>query len=294
MKAFATQEIILTAGAFNTPKLLMLSGIGPKDHLSKFNIPLVKHLPGLGQSLKDHPAIFLTALMSGELFNRAAFESSPSLTTAAKAQWEQDRTGELTNQFSSLLVMFNKLPNINNMPEFQALEEHEKEYLKRDAVPHYEAVFMGPKIPPNAEVPKGKEYLSLVVFGMNPQGSGTVTLSSADPGDAAIIDPKTLSNAFDKRILVDAIIDAIEIFKGTDVYREGFEGWLNGPKSLERAVVEKLVEEQACLVWHANGTVKMGKKDDEERGACVDGSGRVFGVKGLRVADMSLSPVTIK
>jgi choline dehydrogenase-like flavoprotein len=165
----------------------MLSGIGPKDHLSKFNIPLVKHLPGVGRSLKDHPAVFLTALMSGELFNRAAFESSPSLTTAAKAQWEQDRTGELTNQFSSLLVMFNKLPNIKNMPEFQALEEHEKEYLKRDAVPHYEAIFMGPKIPPSAEVPEGKEYLSLVVFGMNPQGSGTVTLSSADPEDAAIL-----------------------------------------------------------------------------------------------------------
>lgn len=272
----------------------MLSGIGPKDHLHKFNIPVVKHLPGVGQSLKDHPAIFLTALMSGKLFNRTAFESSPSLTTAAKAQWEQDQTGELTHQFSSLLVMFNKLPNIYNTPEFHALEEHEKEYLKRDTVPHYEAVFMGPKIPPNAEVPEGKEYLSLVMFGMNPQGSGTLTLFSADPEDAAIIDPKTLSHAFDKRVLVDAVIDAIEIFKGTDIYKEGFEGWLNGPESLERAVVEKLVEEQALLVWHANGTVKMGKKEDENRGACADGSGRVFGVKGLRVADMSLSPATIK
>jgi choline dehydrogenase-like flavoprotein len=129
---------------------------------------------------------------------------------------------------------------------------------------------------------------------MNPQGSGTVTLASSNPEDAAIIDPKTLSHPYDKRVLVEAVIDFIKIFRGTRVYKDGFEGWVNGPESLERSVVERFCEEQTVLVWHANGTVKMGKREDEDRGACVDGAGRVFGLKGLRVADMSVSPVTIK
>jgi choline dehydrogenase-like flavoprotein len=252
-KAFAKHEIILTAGSFNTAKLLMLSRIGPDDHLSQHNIPLIKHLSGVGQSLKDHPAVFPTALVSDHLFSRAAFESSPSLTAAAKAQWEQDGTGETATQFSSLPVIFNKLPNVYNTPEFHALKEREKEYLKRDAVPIYEAAFMGPKIPPTAEVPVGKDYLSFFVFAMNPQGSGTVSLASANPEGAAIIDPKALSHAFDKMVLVEALIDAIEIFKGMDIYKEGFEGWLNGLESLERDVVKRFVEEQTMLMDGENG-----------------------------------------
>jgi choline dehydrogenase-like flavoprotein len=246
----------------------MLSGIGPRDHLAAHNIPILKHLPGIGQQLKDHPAVFMTAFMDGKFFHRAAFESSPSLVTAAQKQWARDQTGEMSTQFSSLPVMFNKMPHIYDTPEFHSLEnELEKAYLKRDTVPSYEAIFMGPKFPPTAEVPHGKEYLNLVVFGMNPQGSGTVTLASADPKDAAIIDPRTLSHRFDMRVLVDGIIDAVEIFKGTDIYKEGFEGWLNGPESFESEDVEKFAREQALLVWHA---------------------------KGLRVADMSVNPVTIK
>lgn len=289
--AFANHEIILTAGTFNTPKLLMLSGIGPKDHLAEHGIPLVKHLPGVGQNMKDHPSVFLTALMDGRFFNRTAFESSPSLISAAQTQWDESGTGEMSKQFSSLPVMFNKLSKIYDTPEFHALDKQEKEYLRQDTVPSYEAVFMGPKFPPTLEVPTGKDYLNLAVFAMNPQGSGTVTLSSSNPDDAAVIDPETLSHPFDKMVLVEAILDAIRIFQETEIYKQGFHGWLNGPKSLQRGDVEKLIEEQALLVWHANGTVRMGR---EEEGACVDGGGRVFGVKGLRVADMSVSPVTIK
>ncbi|KAE9365780.1 GMC oxidoreductase [Stipitochalara longipes BDJ] len=290
-KAFANHEIILTAGSFNTPKLLMLSGIGDRDSLAKHNIPLIKNLPGVGQNVKDHPAVFLTALMDGKYFHRAAFESSPSLVAAAQAQWEQNGTGEMSQQFSSLPFMFNKLSKIYDTPEFSALDKGEKEYLLRKEVPSYEAAFMGPKLPPMLEVPEGKEYLSLVAFAMNPQGSGTVTIASSDPNDAAIIDPKVLSHPFDKLVMVEALIDAIRIFQETEIYKKGFEGWLNGPKSLEREVVEKIVEEQALLVWHANGSVKMGR--GEEEGACVNDSGRVFGLQGLRVADMSVSPVTI-
>ena len=133
--AFAKHEVILCAGSFNTPKILMLSGIGPREELSRHGIPITKHLPGVGQALKDHPAVFMTALMKGKFFHRAAFDSSPALISAAQEQWDKDATGEMTKQSSSLPVIFKKLPELYNTPEFLALPEQEKEYIKRDAVP---------------------------------------------------------------------------------------------------------------------------------------------------------------
>jgi choline dehydrogenase-like flavoprotein len=77
-------EVILCAGSFNTPKILMLSGIGSCEELSRHGIPITKHLPGVGQAIKDHPAVFMTALMKGKFFHRAAFDSSPTLISAAQ------------------------------------------------------------------------------------------------------------------------------------------------------------------------------------------------------------------
>jgi hypothetical protein len=70
----------------------------------------------------------------------------------------------MAKQFSTVVVSFKKLPELHNTPEFFALAEQEKEYLLRATVPTYEGAIMGPQIPPFAEIPEGKEYLSLVAF----------------------------------------------------------------------------------------------------------------------------------
>jgi len=184
--------------------------------------------------------------------------------------------------------MFNKLPGLYETPEFLALDAKEQEYLRKEAVPHYEATFGGPLFPPNAIIPEGHEYLNIGIFGMNPQSRGTVTLSSTNPSDLAVIDSKLHTHPFDRRAMLDAFTEVLEFFKKTKQYREGFVRWLN---DMDKPL-DKVLEEQVLAVWHANGTVKMGRKGEE--GTCVDAGFRVVGTEGLRVADLSVCPVTIK
>ena len=289
---FGTKEIILSAGSFDTPKILMLSGIGPREELARHGIQTIKHLPGVGKSMKDHPAVFMTALMHPGFTERMAFETNAAALETAAAQWKKDGTGRFATERQSLLIMFNKLPEIYNTEEFRALPEDVKEYLQRETVPTYEATFGGPKFPPTVDIPLGMEYLGVTVFCMNAQSEGNVTLASSDPADAMVIDPGTLTHPFDRRVLLDSLTESLKIFKSMKQYKEGFVSWLMGPKSESREDLETFLEEQTLLVWHASGTVKMGKKGDEN--ACVDSEFKVSGLERLRVVDMSVTPVNIK
>jgi hypothetical protein len=225
------------------------------------------------------------------LYGRMAFENDAAAVQKATEQWAKDGTGQLAEHNVSLAVMFNKVPSLYQTPEFTQLSPVEQEYLLRDTVPTYEATFGGPKFPPSVEVPLGHEYLGITVFGMNPQGAGTVKLASANPADKAIVDPRTLVHPFDSRVMFDSLIDVLNFFKGTNIYKKYFVNWLAGPETYEDKDIQKFLEEQIILVWHANGTVKMGRKDD--KGTCVDSDFKVLGIERLRVADMSVSPVTI-
>ncbi|KAL2061846.1 hypothetical protein VTL71DRAFT_7224 [Oculimacula yallundae] len=292
-KVFSKHETILTAGSFASPQLLMLSGIGPRSELSKLNIKAIKHLPGIGQNMNDHPVVFLTALMKPEFSARMAFETSTSAVASATKQWNEDGAGEFAHQMQSLGVMFNKLPSLSTTPEYQALSPDQQLYLEDETIPTYECTFGGPKFPPSLQIPSGFEYLGISVFGMNPQGSGTLTLSSADINDAPIIDPNLLTNPYDRLAIISSIADSLRIFQATETYKQGFISWLSGPKSDSLVDIEAFVDGGAFPVWHACGTAKMGKVEEEDEGVCVDGRFRVLGVEGLRVADMSVAPLVI-
>ena len=192
--AFALKEVILTAGSFETPKLLMLSGIGHRDELALHGIDMIKHLPGIVKSLKDHAAVFLTALMKPGLFTRSAFENDPEFVKQATQQWKEDGTGRFAVDFQSLPIMFNKIPSLYETTDFKQLPVGTQEYLLGDTVPTYEAAFQGPKFPPFLEVPAEYEYFGFTVFGMNSQSSGTVSLASSNPTDLAVVNPKSLTH----------------------------------------------------------------------------------------------------
>ncbi|KAH7313220.1 glucose-methanol-choline oxidoreductase [Rhexocercosporidium sp. MPI-PUGE-AT-0058] len=277
-KVLANHETILIAGSFASPQLLMLSGIGPRDELQKLNIKVVRNLPGIGQNMKDHTAIFWTALMKPAFSRRMAFETDIQAVDAAEKQWQKDVTD----------------PRIVGNPRIPGIAMEQQEYLEQETVPTYECTFGGPRFPPGVHVPLGLEYFGITVMGMNPQSSGSLRLASTDVNDASIIDPQLLTHPFDKRVMIDSVADSLKIFKATDIYKKGFVGWLSGPETDGPDDVEVFIENHFIALWHANGTIRMGKPEDEEIGGCVDPQFRVLGVQGLRVADMSISPITIK
>lgn len=289
-KASATKEVILTAGAIDTPRLLLLNGIGPKDELSALNIPVKADVPGVGKHLQDHVLTFMSVEVDGAQNDRWAFESDTKLMDEAQQLWDKDQTGAFALQQSVLWGGFLKHPDLGSFEEFKALSAADKEYLSNPNVPTYEFINNALLWPPGTQLDKGSTYVSFIAFLMNPQSEGSITLTSADPKDKPKINLNYLTHPYDIRIFREAIRSTWNLITKNSSIAPAIKSTLCGPVSLSDADIDSFAKDNAGTVWHANGTVRMGKEGD--KGACTDGNGKVFGVKGLRVADLSLCPWT--
>lgn len=134
----AKKDVVLTAGAIDGPRLLLLSGIGPKAHLQSLNILLARDLPSVGQGLTDHPAVPITYHMKPGFSNRHAFAADSNQLTAATEQWLQDRTGPLVEHFGSIPLAFFKSEKSYQSEEFRKLPQQTRELLQKPTVPGYE------------------------------------------------------------------------------------------------------------------------------------------------------------
>jgi choline dehydrogenase-like flavoprotein len=267
-----------------------LNGIGPKDELEALGIEVRKDLPGVGKHLQDHVLAFMSAEVDGSINERYTFESNTELVTSAQEAWNKDQSGAFALHQSVLWGGFLKLPNLQALPEYQALPSDHQEFLSRPSIPAYEFISNGPLWPPGASVSPGNSYMTIIAFLMHPQSEGSVTLRSKNAADKPIINLNYLTHPYDRAVFREAIRTTWQKIMLNPTIAPSIRKTLCGPASLSDADVEAFAADQAGTVWHANGTVKMGKQG--EKGACVDGDGKVFGVQGLRVADLSVCPLT--
>ncbi|KGY14673.1 hypothetical protein PABG_12443 [Paracoccidioides brasiliensis Pb03] len=287
----ANQEVILSAGCFDTPKILLLSGIGPKEELSQHNIQVIHDLPGVGKNLSDHVLVCLGASYAQGfgLLDRWKFDSDPDARRAAREQWKQDGTGVINLHRSCMITGWLKEEAILKTDEYQSLGTLSKQHLAHGSVPHYEIIFGGPQIPPTYVIPEGTSFLCAGVGLMNMQSRGEVTLKSANPNNNPIINPNYMSHPYDRRMLSLAVREIMKFFESGAIEPE-FNGYVLAPKSQSDEDIYEFIEEQLLPIFHANGTVKMGKADDSA--ACTDPNFRVYGVEKLRVVDLSICPMT--
>ena len=290
-EASATKEVILSAGAIDTPKLLLLNGIGPALELAELGIKPVLNAPAVGKNLSDHCYTVMSWISDDKISDAAAFNCSETGMKAAQEQWLRDRTGPMATRNLPNIIGFLKLdPDRYPSKELELFDDSTRSYLQKPTVPQYEIFFNGPP-PLGLRVYDGEDYFDVGVGMLPPQSRGSVTFASKDPDVPALIASRFLTHPYDRRTFVDAIRECLRFMNSPAVARH-LKRPLCVPKSESDDDIMAFLRENLLSVLHACGTVKMGKDDDPT--ACVDTDFCFRGLRGLRVVDLSVAPVLTK
>ncbi|KAK9413919.1 hypothetical protein SUNI508_11495 [Seiridium unicorne] len=290
-KYYASKEVVLSAGSLDTPKILMHSGLGPADQLRKFNIPVKQNIPALGQGLRDHMFSPLVFTRKAGSTSRSAFYGDEKIMQAALEQWKKDGTGPWAKYACETGIGYFKLDTITSSPEFEALPAEEKRYLQSATVPHMEVITHFPMhwFIPNFQK-QDLDYSCLLAFLYNAQSRGEVTLQSSDPDVPLLFDPKFLAHPYDRRAAIESLRAVLKV-ANSEAYSKDSIAQLVGPASDSDEDLLEYWKQTISSSWHMTGTLKMGQEGDKDKDAVVDPNFKLFGVQGLRVADMSVVPV---
>jgi len=268
LRTFAAQrEVILAAGALQSPQLLMLSGIGAGAELQQFGIPVIHDLPGVGKNLQDHPDyIFNYRAKSLDLLGISLGGSLHLMKEIGR--YRRERAGMMTSNGAEGGGFLRRYPD-SPAPEFQL------HFVVGMIDNHARKLHMG-------------HGYSCHICLLRPKSVGTVSLSSADPTAAPDIDPKFFDHPDDLDAMVDGfkltrkLMDAPALanVRSGEVYTAGIHS--------DDAIREEL-KNRSDTIYHPVGTCKMGA----DAMAVVDSRLRVHGLDGLRVVDASIMPTLI-
>jgi choline dehydrogenase len=263
----ARKDVILTAGSFQSPHLLMLSGIGPDEHLRERGIALRHELPGVGENLQDHLFVNMNVLCNQRItYNNAE-------TPANLLRYLLFRQGPIAASPLEACAFVRAQPGLDR-PDLQF---------------HF-APIMGYDLHDYASLPKTEGFTVLPTL-LKPKSRGWVRLRSANPLDAPVIDPNYFSDPDDLATLVRGFKRGREVLLADAFAPFRSENRLNYPVEAEtdEQIVAHILATCEC-VYHPVGTCKMGV----DEAAVVDPTSlRVRGLDGLRVADASIMPTVI-
>ncbi|TFK31425.1 alcohol oxidase [Crucibulum laeve] len=317
------RDVILSAGSFQTPQLLELSGIGNPDILKKFGIETAVNLPSVGENLQDH--VYIPVIIEVD----QKYETLDVVFEPAGLQAQQELYKEQKGFMSSVAApayLFLAAQHIgtesdvntwqakadasttkdiaaNVLPDLAKGLQKQYDLQKRWFLDpnHAQAEildfigfqpFFGPKPVP------GKRYQSLIASLMHPLSRGTVHLASSNPLDAPAINPNYFANDVDLDLMV-RILDFTLKICDTKPFSTAVQGFVLPPSDVMESlqstrnreeVLREYVRQWCGPVYHPVGTAAMMPRDE---GGVVDGSLKVYGTTNLRVVDISVLPLEI-
>lgn len=263
----ARKEVLLSAGAFQSPQLLMLSGIGDEAELKQHGIPVVHHLPGVGKNLQDHPDfIFGYTTDSPDTFGFSLGGIWRALK--AMATYRKTRRGLWTSNFAEAGAFLKTRPELS-APDIQLhmvtalVDDHGRKL-------HF------------------TQGYSCHVCLLRPRSRGSVQLASANPDDLPLIDPAFLENPQDLEDMVAGYKITRDLMHAPSLKR-----WIKKDMFTENVnsddEIRAVIRQRTDTVYHPVGSCKMGT----DEAAVVDPQLRVHGIDGLRVIDASIMPTLI-
>ena len=262
----ASREVLLSAGALQSPQLLMLSGVGPADHLREHGIKVVLDAPGVGAQLHDHIDVIqvIDAPQLKGLFGIAL--SFVPREIAGIIEWRNKRSGLLTTNFAEAGGFIRSAPS--------------------ESVPDLQFHFTIAKLADHGRQTNFGYGYSCHVCLLQPKSRGSVRLASADPLAPPLIDPNFLDDADDLRKMVSGFRQMRTILSQPALSSLGGKELAASATAASDAEIEQFIRNNADTVYHPVGSVRMGPGALDP----VDAELRVKGIEGLRVVDASIMP----
>jgi choline dehydrogenase len=263
--ARCSREIILSGGAVNSPQLLMLSGIGPADHLKAVDIHPLHDLPGVGGNLQDHlDAALLQFCKTGDTYDRAS-------KLWSLFQYWKDKKGPGTSPIAESGGFIRTQPGLS--------------------APDVQFHFLPVLVVDHGRTRLKKNGYTLHVCTLRPESRGTIRLRSKDPREAPLIDANYLAERRDLDTLMAGVKIGRDILADSELDRYRADEFEPGVAVKSDAELEQWIRAKCETIYHPVGTCKMGPGNDPL--AVVDHRCRVHGLEGLRVVDASVMPTLV-
>ncbi|XP_033340102.2 glucose dehydrogenase [FAD, quinone] [Megalopta genalis] len=285
-KAIAKRGVILSAGAIGSPKILMLSGIGPKKHLEDLKINVVKDLP-VGQHLVDHiltgtDLVILNETIGFNMADTLSLRSAINYFLFEEGPWTSAGVEVLGTFYSSLKKNVSSAPDLQIMMMPLGLSKDNGIVLRR-------ALGISDEIYNDYFAPLAyKNTVTIAPVLLHPKSTGEVKLNSTNPFDPPLINPKYLTNKDDIALLIDGLqfvkkLVQTSVMKsiGASIYEKHFPGCENENFDSKK-YWECYIQHLTLTSYHPAGTCRMGN--------VVDQKFRVYGVTNLYVIDASVLP----
>jgi choline dehydrogenase-like flavoprotein len=260
------REVLLCAGAIQSPQILMLSGIGPREHLLAHQIVPIHHLPGVGQHLHDHIDVVqvVDAPRGKELFG--ASPGGALRILKGIFEWRKARSGMLTTNFAEAGGFIRSDPT-------EALPDLQLHFVIGKLINHGRTTTLG-------------HGYSCHVCLLRPQSRGSVRLASKDPRALPLVDPAFLNAQDDMARMVRGFRLMRNILQQPALAQFGGRELAATASAQTDAEIEQVIRKLADTIYHPVGSCRMGPGDMD----VVDAELRVHGLQGLRVVDASIMP----